>query len=41
MTEGTSISEFLKQGKSLFSLEFFPPKNDAGGEKECLVLQKS
>ena len=33
MTKGTSISEFLKQGKSLFSLEFFPPKNDAGGKR--------
>ena len=33
MTKGTSISEFFKSEKPIFSLEFFPPKNDAGGER--------
>jgi len=33
MNKGTSISEFLKKRKSLFSLEFFPPKNEAGGRR--------
>lgn len=33
MTKGSSISEFFKSKKPIFSLEFFPPKNDAGGER--------
>jgi methylenetetrahydrofolate reductase (NADPH) len=33
MENGTSISEFLKKGEPLFSLEFFPPKNESGGER--------
>lgn len=33
MTKGSSISEFFKCKKPIFSLEFFPPKNDAGGER--------
>ncbi len=33
MSSCISISELFSLGKPLFSLEFFPPKNDAGGEK--------
>ena len=33
MDSGTSISEFFERKKTIFSLEFFPPKNDTGGEK--------
>jgi methylenetetrahydrofolate reductase (NADPH) len=33
MTKGNSISGFFKSKKPIFSLEFFPPKNDAGGER--------
>jgi len=33
MNKGKSIREFLKEKKTLFSLEFFPPKNEKGGEK--------
>ncbi len=33
MEKGTSISEFLNKKKPLFSLEFFPPKNESGGER--------
>lgn len=33
MTKGTSISELFKYEKPIFSLEFFPPKNDAGGDR--------
>jgi 5,10-methylenetetrahydrofolate reductase len=33
MEDGTSISEFLKKEEPLFSLEFFPPKNESGGER--------
>ncbi len=33
MSKGTSISEFFSKDKPLFSLEFFPPKNESGGEK--------
>ena len=33
MTKGSSISEFFKSKKPIFSLEFFPHKNDAGGER--------
>ena len=33
MTEGSSIKEILEKSKSLFSVEFFPPKDEAGGER--------
>ena len=33
MTKVNSISGFFKSKKPIFSLEFFPPKNDAGGER--------
>ena len=33
MNKGTPISEFFKSEKTLFSLEFFPPKNESGGER--------
>jgi methylenetetrahydrofolate reductase (NADPH) len=42
MRSGTSISEFFNREKSIFSLEFFPPKNKAGGErmlKTASILQ--
>ncbi len=33
MSIGRSIKERFEQGKPLFSVEFFPPKDDAGGER--------
>jgi methylenetetrahydrofolate reductase (NADPH) len=33
MTEGSSIRTILEKKESLFSVEFFPPKNEAGGER--------
>jgi methylenetetrahydrofolate reductase (NADPH) len=33
MSTGRSIKERFEQGKPLFSVEFFPPKDDAGGER--------
>jgi len=33
MSKGISISKFFAQDKPLFSIEFFPPKNEAGGER--------
>ena len=33
MKVGQSIKERFEQGKPLFSVEFFPPKDDAGGER--------
>ena len=33
MSKGTSISKLFAPEKPLFSIEFFPPKNEAGGEK--------
>ena len=33
MITGRSIKERFKQGKPLFSVEFFPPKDDAGGKR--------
>lgn len=33
MSKGESIGKILEKGKKLFSVEFFPPKDDAGGER--------
>jgi methylenetetrahydrofolate reductase (NADPH) len=33
MSIGRSIKERFEQGKPLFSVEFFPPKDDAGGKR--------
>ena len=33
MAKGRSIREFLEAGKPLFSVEFFPPRDEAGGER--------
>ena len=33
MTKGSSIRAILEKSKSLFSVEFFPPKDEAGGER--------
>jgi len=33
MSTGRSIKERFEQGNPLFSVEFFPPKDDAGGER--------
>lgn len=33
MKEGSSIKSFFEKNKSVFSVEFFPPKDEAGGER--------
>jgi methylenetetrahydrofolate reductase (NADPH) len=33
MEKGSSIKEILEKKQSLFSVEFFPPKDEAGGER--------
>ncbi len=33
MSKGRSLKERFAKGKPLFSVEFFPPKDDAGGER--------
>ena len=40
MAKGRSIREFLEEGKPLFSVEFFPPRDEAGGER-ILATAKS
>ncbi|HAW98884.1 MAG TPA: methylenetetrahydrofolate reductase [NAD(P)H] [Opitutae bacterium] len=40
MAKGKSIREFLEAGKPLFSVEFFPPQDEAGGER-ILATAKS
>ena len=33
MRKGMSIGKIFKSEKKLFSVEFFPPKNDEGGKR--------
>ena len=40
MRSGTSISEFFNREKSIFSLEFFPPKTPEGESKLHLVRER-
>lgn len=40
MSNGESIGKILEKRKKLFSVEFFPPKDDAGGERMLKTAER-